>query len=69
MSKEIVVAFLTGILGPVVLVLLKTYLDKRKSKPDMIKETFKYSRTFINKIMKIFYNNKNDFIPLQVDNF
>ena len=41
MSKEIVVAFLTGILGPVVLVLLKTYLDKRKSKPDMIKETLK----------------------------
>jgi hypothetical protein len=43
MSKEIVVAFLTGILGPVVLVLLKSYLDKRKKKPDMVKETLRVS--------------------------
>jgi hypothetical protein len=53
MSKEIVVAFLTGILGPVVLVLLKTYLDKRKSKPDMIKETLKVSELVTHSIDEI----------------
>ena len=35
MSKEIVVAFLTGILGPVVLLLLKYYLDNIKKKNSM----------------------------------
>ena len=53
MSKEIVVAILTGILGPVVLVLLKTYLDKRKSKPDMIKETLKVSELVTHSIDEI----------------
>jgi hypothetical protein len=53
MSKEIVVAFLTGILGPVVLVLLKTYLDKRKSKPDMIKETLKVGELVTHSIDEI----------------
>ena len=53
MSKEIIVAFLTGILGPVVLVLLKTYLDKRKTNPDMVKETLRVSELVTNKIEHI----------------
>ena len=53
MSKEIVVAFLTGILGPVVLVLLKTYLDKRKQKPDMVKETLRVSELITHSIDEI----------------
>lgn len=53
MSTEIIVAFLTGILGPIVLVLLKTYLDKRKSKPDMIKETLKVSELVTHSIDEI----------------
>ena len=53
MSKEIVVAFLTGILGPVVLVLLKTYLDKRKQKPDMVKETLRVSELITHSIEEI----------------
>lgn len=53
MSKEIVVAFLTGILGPVVLVLLKSYLDKRKKKPDMVKETLRVSELITTSIEEI----------------
>jgi hypothetical protein len=53
MSKEIVVAFLTGILGPVVLVLLKFYLDKRKKKPDMVKETLRVSELVTHSIEEI----------------
>ena len=53
MSKEIIVAFLTGILGPVVLVLLKTYLDKRKKNPDMVKETLRVSELVTHSIDEI----------------
>ena len=53
MSKEIIVAFLTGILGPVVLVLLKTYLDKRKTTPDMVKETLRVSELITHSIDEI----------------
>lgn len=53
MSKEIIVAFLTGILGPVVLVLLKTYLDKRKTNPDMVKETLRVSELITHSIDEI----------------
>ena len=53
MSKEIIVAFLTGILGPVVLVLLKSYLDKRKKNPDMVKETLRVSELVTHSIEEI----------------
>lgn len=43
MSGEIIIAFLTGILGPVILVLLKYYLDKRKTKPDIVKDALQVS--------------------------
>lgn len=43
MSGDIIIAFLTGILGPVILVLLKNYLDKKKTKPDIIKDTLQVS--------------------------
>ena len=53
MNKEIVVAFLTGILGPVILVLVKYYLDKKKKKPDMVKETLRVSELITNSIDEI----------------
>ena len=43
MSGNIIIAFLTGVLGPVILVLLKYYLDKKKSKPDIVKDTLQVS--------------------------
>ena len=60
MSKEIVVAFLTGVLGPVVLVLLRAYLDKKKKKPDMVKEALKVSELVTHSIEEIREDFKAD---------
>jgi hypothetical protein len=40
---ELGVAFTTGVLGPISVILVKNYLDKRKKKPDMVRETLKVS--------------------------
>jgi len=53
MSKEVIVAFLTGIIGPVILVLLKFYLDKKKKKPDMVKEALRVSELVTSRIDEI----------------
>lgn len=50
MSTEIIVAFITGVMGPVSLVYVKNLLDKRKKKPDMVKETLKVSEQITSKI-------------------
>lgn len=39
----IVVAFITGVLGPVAVLFIKYLLDKRKKKPDMVKDTLRVS--------------------------
>jgi len=39
----IVVAFITGVLGPVAVLFIKYVLDKRKKKPDMVKDTLRVS--------------------------
>jgi capsular polysaccharide biosynthesis protein len=33
---ELGIAFITGILGPLSVIFVKNYLDKRKKKPDMV---------------------------------
>jgi len=43
MTTEIIVSFITGVMGPVTLLYVKSVLDKRKKKPDMVKETLKVS--------------------------
>lgn len=53
MSPEIVVAFITGVLGPVSVILIKSYLDKRKKKPDLVQETLKVSELITSKIEHI----------------
>ena len=35
MSPEIIVAFITGVLGPVSVMLIKSFLDKNKKKDDL----------------------------------
>lgn len=50
MSTEIIVAFITGVMGPVSLVYVKNLLDKKKKKPDMVKETLKVSEQITSKI-------------------
>jgi len=50
MSNEVIVAFITGVLGPMSLLYLKNILNKRKTKPDMVMETLKVSELITAKI-------------------
>lgn len=52
MSKEVIVAFITGILGPVVVLLLKYKFSKLK-KSDMVIDTLKVSETVMTKLEQI----------------
>jgi hypothetical protein len=49
----IVVAFITGVLGPLSVIYLKNYLDKRKKKPDMVHDTLRVSELINQKIEHI----------------
>lgn len=53
MSSEVVVAFITGVLGPVILLVVKKFLDKIKNKPDVIKDVLKESELVQTKIESI----------------
>ena len=53
MNGNIIVAFLTGVIGPVILLLLKFYLDKKKTKPDIVKEALKVSGLVTDRIEEI----------------
>lgn len=49
---EIVIAFITGILGPILIILTKNYIT-RKNKPDMVEEALRISELVTNKIEEI----------------
>jgi hypothetical protein len=46
----IIAAFLTGVLGPVAVVAVKYYIDRRKKKPDMIAEALEVSERVMVKL-------------------
>lgn len=48
--SEIVIAFITGVLGPILLIFIKYILDKRKKKPDMVMDTLRVSELINQKI-------------------
>jgi hypothetical protein len=50
MSVSIIVAFITGILGPILLLFIKNKLEKKQEKPDMVLETLKVSELVMNKL-------------------
>jgi hypothetical protein len=50
---EIIIAFITGILGPISIIFVKSYLEKRKQKPDMVVEALKVSELVTHKIDEI----------------
>ena len=52
MSSEVIVAFITGVLGPVILLILKNIFDKKK-KPDMVAEALQVSELITQKIEHI----------------
>jgi hypothetical protein len=49
----IVIAFITGVVGPILLVYLKSKLEKKKEKPDMVRETLRVSELITSKIEHI----------------
>jgi hypothetical protein len=53
MTTEVIVAFITGVLGPVILLYAKNKLEKNKKKPDMVKDTLKVSELVNQKIEHI----------------
>jgi hypothetical protein len=53
MSNEVIIAFITGVLGPVLVVIVKKMLDKLKVKPDIIRDTLKESKLVQIKIESI----------------
>jgi hypothetical protein len=60
MSVSIIVAFITGVLGPVLLLFIKNKLDKKPEKPDMVLETLKVSELVMTKLESIKENMKCD---------
>ena len=52
MSTEVIVAFITGILGPVLLLFIKNRMDKNK-KPDIVKEALQVGELIMSKIEHI----------------
>ena len=52
-SPEIIVAFITGVLGPISIIFVKNYFDKKKKKPDLVQETLKVSELITSRIEHI----------------
>lgn len=48
--SEIIIAFITGVLGPILLIYIKYLLDKNKKKPDMVMDTLRVSELINQKI-------------------
>ncbi len=51
-ASEIITAFITGLLGPVAVIIVKKFIDK-KEKPDMVKDTLQMSELVVSKIEHI----------------
>ena len=60
MSVSIIVAFITGVLGPLLVLFIKNKLDKRSEKPDMVLETLKVSELVMTKLDHIKDEYKGD---------
>jgi hypothetical protein len=60
MSVSIIVAFITGVLGPILLLFIKNKLEKKTEKPDMVLETLKVSELVMTKLDHIKDEFKGD---------
>lgn len=56
----IIIAFITGVLGPILIMLVKNRLDSSKKKPDMVTETLRVSELVTSKIEHIREEFKSD---------
>ena len=50
MKDSVIVAFITGVLGPILVLVVKSYLDKRKKKADMLTDALETSTKVLAKI-------------------
>jgi hypothetical protein len=53
MSTSVIVAFITGVIGPLLVLFIKHKLDKKTEKPDMVLETLKVSELIMTKLEHI----------------
>jgi len=53
MSTSVIVAFITGVIGPLLLLFIKHKLEKKTEKPDMVLETLKVSELIMTKLEHI----------------
>ena len=53
MSTSVIVAFITGVIGPLLVLFIKHKLEKKTEKPDMVLETLKVSELIITKLEHI----------------
>ena len=60
MSTSVIVAFITGVLGPILLLFIKNKLEKKTEKPDMVLETLKVSELIMTKMEHIKDEFKSD---------
>ena len=60
MSISIIVAFITGVIGPLLLLFIKNKLEKKEEKPDMVLETLKVSELIMTKMEHIKEEFKSD---------
>lgn len=60
MSASIIVAFITGVIGPLLLLFIKNKLEKKAEKPDMVLETLKVSELVMTKLDQIKEEYKGD---------
>lgn len=50
MKDSVIVAFITGVLGPILILVIKSYLDRRKRKADMLTDALETSTRVLAKI-------------------
>lgn len=53
MSTSVIVAFITGVIGPLLVLFIKHKLEKKTEKPDMMLETLKVSELIMTKLEHI----------------
>jgi hypothetical protein len=51
--SPIIIAFITGVLGPILIIIIKNKLDKSKSKPDMVTDALRIGELVTSKIDQI----------------
>ncbi len=57
---EIIVAFITGVVGPILVIYIKNKLFSHKEKPDMVRDTLRVSELVTHKIEQIREEFKSD---------